>query len=201
RRILVTVLVVMLLLVVATAGVGYYFAGQLVTVDHEPNYAVKVKALQGNEITLTRDVNTEKPMLLGLVWRDGAAILGPSVRVNGDEVVRTVTSVVRGTLRVGLDVAADRNVYDTDPKHARGLASHTVSVHGELGELPAWYVPPTGEHTRSTWVIAVHGRDATRQETLRILPTVAAAGLPALVITYRNDVGAPATPDGYYHLG
>jgi pimeloyl-ACP methyl ester carboxylesterase len=200
-RLLVTAVVLVMLFVVATAGVGYYFAGQLVTVDHSPTYAVKVEALHGNEVTLSRDVNTDRPVLLGLTWPDGAATLSASVRVSDDTVVRTVTSVVRGTLRVGLDVAVDRNVYDTDPKRARGLDYETVSVHGELGEMPAWYVPPTAEHPHTTWVIAVHGRDAIRQESLRILPTIAAAGLPALVITYRNDEGAPASPDGLYHLG
>jgi pimeloyl-ACP methyl ester carboxylesterase len=201
RRLLVTAVVLVLLLAVATAGVGYYFAGQLVTVDHSPAYEVKVEALHGDEITLSRDVNTELPVLLGLVWPGGAARLGATVRVTGDTVVRTVTSVVRGTLRVGLDVAVDRNVYDTDPKEGRGLDYQTVSVPGELGPMPAWYVPPTAPHPGTTWVIAVHGRDATRQESLRILPTIAAAGLPALVVTYRNDEGAPASPDRYYHLG
>jgi len=36
---------------------------------------------------------------------------------------------------------------------------------------------------------------------MRILPTLAALGLPTLIPSYRNDDGAPATADGYYHLG
>ena len=52
-----------------------------------------------------------------------------------------------------------------------------------------------------TWVIAVHGLGSSGMEALRILPTLHAAGLPVLAISYRNDEGAPASPDGLYHLG
>jgi pimeloyl-ACP methyl ester carboxylesterase len=73
-----------------------------------------------------------------------------------------------------------------------------VRVPAELGEFPAWLVPG-GDPT--TWVIAVHGRGAHRGEALRVLPALAATGVTTLVITYRNDQGAPAGRDGCYHLG
>lgn len=201
RRFLVGSLVLVLLLVAATAGVGYYFAGQLLVVDHTTSYPVSVKAVNGNEVTLSRDVNTEKPILLGLAWPGGAAMLNGSVRVSGDDVVRTVTSVVRGALRPGLMAAIEYNVFDGDPRTARELGFETVSVAGELGDMPAWYVPPAAGRTSTTWVVAIHGRDGARQEALRALPAIASAGLPALVVSYRNDEDAPASPDGYYHLG
>jgi len=47
----------------------------------------------------------------------------------------------------------------------------------------------------------VHGKGTSRQEMLRLLSVVHAAGLPALVITYRNDEGQPADSRGQYRYG
>jgi hypothetical protein len=44
-------------------------------------------------------------------------------------------------------------------------------------------------------------RGASRTEALRILPALAASGATTMVISYRNDLGAPAARDGSYHLG
>jgi len=52
-----------------------------------------------------------------------------------------------------------------------------------------------------TWVVFVHGHDSNRRESLRYLNTWNQLGLPVLVPSYRNDVGAPASPDGADHLG
>src|SRR5699024_2440697 len=68
---------------------------------------------------------------------------------------------------------------------------------GELGPMPAWQVPGTG----STWLLFVHGIDGQRESGLRPLPTIVEAGLPTLLITYRNDVDAPARPHGLIALG
>lgn len=35
----------------------------------------------------------------------------------------------------------------------------------------------------------------------RILPALTQMGSPVLLLSYRNDAGAPSSPDGYYHLG
>lgn len=65
--------------------------------------------------------------------------------------------------------------------------------------MPAWMV--AGDPRRTVWLLAVHGRDGTREDFLRLLGVPARLGVTTLVLTYRNDPGAPASPDGRYHLG
>ena len=96
-----------------------------------------------------------------------------------------------------LQVARVAPAAEADPRTAHGLAYEEVEVPGPLGPLPAWLVPGASP----TWVVAVHGRSASRAEALPVLPVLADLGLPVLVVSYRNDVAAPAGPDGHYHLG
>jgi len=191
----------LLLLVVGDVGAGWYFSSQLLVVDHTREYPLTIQAVAGDEVTLSRDPDALRPIRFGLSWLDGHAVLDSSVRETPDGVVRRVVEVTRGSLNAGSHAQLDHKVFDTDPKSSRGLDFSPVTLHGELGDAPAWYVPPTGTTSRTTWVIAVHGRGVSRTETLRILPTLAASGAPTLAIAYRNDEGAPASPDGLYHLG
>lgn len=81
----------------------------------------------------------------------------------------------------------DLSYYPVDPKTGLGLEFEQVRYAGPLGEYPAWYVP--GSNT--TWLIYTHGRGSTLREGLRMVEVAHRAGHPALVISYRNDEGAP----------
>jgi dienelactone hydrolase len=120
-------------------------------------------------------------------------------------VERTVTRVRAGTLRPGLCAFVSSHLFDADPAATHGIEFTEVTVDGELGPLPAWQIPPAGQDHCSaaagTWVVAVHGRGASRAEALRVLPTLATAGVSTLVVSYRNDREAPSSPDGLCHLG
>ena len=211
-------------LVAATGGLGWYFSGMVLAVDTAAEYPLRIRDLDGDRVVLGRDVDTVRPARLGLSWAGGHALLGPEVTHGRGVVIRRVERVVAGTLRPGLRTYVTGFYYDGDPTSVHGLPYRTVNVEGELGAMPAWYLPPAGvagsPPTPSdspappsgdpaeapggagrTWVIAVHGRGARPAEALRVLPALHAAGLPTLVITYRNDEGAPASPDGLYHLG
>jgi len=201
RRLIVASLVLLVGLLAATAGIGYYFSSVLLDADNSVSYPVEVKSVTGDTVTLSRDTDTERPVLLGLWWDGGAALLSEKVTVSGDVVVRTVTAMLHGSLTAGLHAAVDVRMYDRDPRQDRGLDFDQVTVTGELGAMPAWFVPPTTTTASTTWIIAVHGRQGTMTEPLRILPTLATSGHPTLVISYRNDPNTPTSPDGYYHLG
>ncbi len=62
--------------------------------------------------------------------------------------------------------------------------------------MPAWEIPassPAAE-ARGAWAIVVHGINGDRQIGLRIAPTLRRAGFNSLLISYRDDLGAPQQP-------
>jgi uncharacterized protein len=198
RRAVITIAVLLVVLIGGTGAGGWYFSGELLVASHSPvEYPVAVTAVNGDQVTLTKTAQTQVPAMLGLVWPHGRAILDPTVGHSGQSVVRRVTKVIEGSLQTGLNAYVDTFVFGGDPSTARGLAFQQVRIPSELGDLPAWLVPGRS----GTWVIAVHGYGSRPQEALRVLPTLSSAGMSTLVIDYRNDVGAPASPDGFYHLG
>jgi pimeloyl-ACP methyl ester carboxylesterase len=98
---------------------------------------------------------------------------------------------------VGERSAVDGYAWPADPSLAAGRPAREVSYPSPLGPTPAWLV----DGRRGTWVILVHGYNAPRTETLRTLATVTRRGYPALAIAYRNDPGAPRSPDGLRRWG
>lgn len=72
-----------------------------------------------------------------------------------------------------------------------------VTYVSSVGEMDAWYLPASG----STWVIHVHGLNATPAEPDVLFAPLQDAGYPQLAINYRNDQGQPADPSGYFRYG
>lgn len=90
--------------------------------------------------------------------------------------------------------------YVGDPKAAYGYDFEDVEIETELGVSPAWLVP-AADAAASRWAIVVHGIGGRRENGYRFLPVLHDAGLPTLIITYRNDDGAQLSPDGLYAFG
>jgi uncharacterized protein len=197
RRWVIALVVLALLLAGADVGAGWYFSDELLNVAHA-TYPERVLAVSGSTVTLRRNANSVRPIVYGLSWPSGHAVLDASVRVSGDRVERHIVS---GTVPGGVRAALDWDVYAGDPRTARGLQYTDVTITDALGTFPAWFVPQSGAVTNTTWVIAIHGRAGARTEALRALPAIAALGLPTLDLTYRNDDGAPGSRDHWYHLG
>lgn len=193
---LVVLLACLAVLVAAAAGgFGWYYSNQLLNVSHEAGaYDVTVRSATATSVTLARGPDSARDGTFGLVWHGGTAVVGAITARTPATITRRLSGDVPppGTL-----ARFDTSVWPTDPGEARRLPFQDVSVPSQLGRLPAWLVPGR----LRTWVVTVHGRGGTRQEPLRILPTLHRLGLPVLDSTYRNDVGAPAAPDRLYHLG
>lgn len=94
---------------------------------------------------------------------------------------------------VGVSGRIDVDAFPVDPMVSYGLGFEDVRAPGDLGPLPAWLI----DGRRSTWVIIVHGRGTdSRTQALRMIPSYVESGYPVLVISYRNDEGAPRDPSG-----
>lgn len=188
---------------------GWYFSGliqsgglQLDVSTGVPAYDLEVTAVTPTSVTLTAPDGAPtaftQPSSYSLMWDGGSAHVGAvSVPADATEVTRPLSDVTGAPLTVGTRAALERDWYLEDPKASLGLDFSTVQVATPLGDMPAWYVPASG----TTWAVMVHGKGGLRREFLRTIPLVHAAGMPALVITYRNDLGNPQDPVPQFGYG
>lgn len=133
-------------------------------------------------------------------WFDrdsGHARLGDVLSSDGERVRRSIETVDFGRLDRAIRGHLSGSLH-LGPWEV-GVPYQRVVVLTELGEAPAWWFPAATES--DAWVIHVHGRGARRQEPLRGVPAVHAAGWHSLVVSYRNDGEAPASVDARYGLG
>ncbi|MDA2933928.1 lysophospholipase [Acidobacteria bacterium AH-259-D05] len=200
-------LAVVLLLVLL--GGGWFFSDLVKEAALRPRLddlrpQLEVVALEEDRITLrlTGPSNDDwtKDGIWGLRWDGGYGQVGRILKIDDQQVVREFFPLM-GNLKTGDMVGLYIFAFPDDPDKAFGLLTQKVFYSSPLGQFPAWFID--GSH--STWFILVHGkRDAPPREALRscpILSTVAEVGLPALLISYRNDVAAPASPDGFHRYG
>lgn len=164
----------------------------------EPRLTVHSTA--AGQVTLTRSLASQRPGVYGLGGDGFHAVVGPVLDDAPhpvDTVVRRLNGVTRGTLEPGARAWLTPQVHSGDPMTALGLDHEDVGIPGELGVLPAWWVPAA----RNTWVITVHGLGATRDHPMVVMDFLHRAQLPVVDLAYRGDPGAPRSPDGIGHLG
>ncbi|MFB7328560.1 MULTISPECIES: alpha/beta hydrolase [unclassified Streptomyces] len=164
----------------------------------EPRLSVHGTA--AGQISLTRDLASLRPGTYGLAGNGSHAVVGPVLPTaphRPDTVVRRLERVTHGALHRGDKVWLTPNLHVGNPRSALGIEHADVDVPGELGPLPAWFVPGV----RETWVIAVHGLGATRELPMNIMGFLHRRHFPVLALAYRGDLGAPRPPDGLNHLG
>lgn len=180
-------------------ALSWHFSDRVLVPDH-PSWLeeVKVEALPPGRIVLERSEDAERPGVYGLGWEGGHAIVGQIVGEDDETVTRRLRAV-NGYLVPEMEVGVEANVFSGDPEQAFDIPFADVEVQSELGPMPAWSIPGKGDS--DTWAIVVHGINSTPQVGLRMVPGLHRAGLPTLLITYREDLGAPPSPDGFHHMG
>lgn len=89
--------------------------------------------------------------------------------------------------------------YRGDPLAALSLPFETVSLDTPLGPTEAWMVPAAG--TEAGRAVYVHGIAGAREDGYRALSILHEAGWSVLLISYRNDPGAPPAAEGSYGFG
>jgi pimeloyl-ACP methyl ester carboxylesterase len=185
------------LLLALGAFASWHFSSLVLVPDHSPwSERVDVKAVAPGRIELQRSEATSRPGYYGLVWQAGHAIVGPVLSEDSDTVTRSLRDVT-GYLEPGVEAGFDSSAYSGNPYEARHLPFRSVDIASELGPMPAWLIPG---HSR-TWAIVVHGINDDREVGLRIAPALHRAGLNSLLISYRDDLGGPSSPDGLHHQG
>ncbi|MCS6712708.1 alpha/beta fold hydrolase [Brachybacterium sp. EF45031] len=162
---------------------------------------LEVVAAGADALVLRESVEAARPGVLAL-RQDGGSVhvrLGEIAERPAEDLVRRPL-LAQDTPRPAHAGPAHSNgfFWAGDPRSAHGLEFQEIDVHSPVGPMPAWLVP-AGDGAR--WAVLVHGHGATRGEGLRSLPLLHALGITALVITYRNDLGAPPSVDRLHHLG
>jgi fermentation-respiration switch protein FrsA (DUF1100 family) len=208
RRLRRLVLAALVAVAVFHAAGGWYFANEIERraldgaarrASTRPDPTIEVLAVDEDPLvpggggTITLRLPSDSEALLargvwGLRWEDGYGQVAGIVTRDGASVTRAFLLVRGGPPEPGELVELDLRAWPD--AEAAGLPVRDVEVPGPLGTYPAWFVPGRG----STWAIVVHGNSMVRTDGIRLLTVFARAGLPALAITYRNDVGAPADP-------
>lgn len=198
RPLVITLSVLLVLALGGLGAAGWYFSGEVLNVTHEEDpYDLTVEAVDDTTVTLPLRDATEQPGTWGLQWDGGQAVLGEVIATDDTTVTRALDAILFGDLTEGTKARIDKWTFRDDPKTGLGLDFENVDVPTDLGDMPAWYLP----NESSTWVITVHGRNASPAETLRGVGIYADLGYPVLAVTYRNDEGAPEAPNGLHSLG
>lgn len=198
---------------IGTTGLLSYLARMLLLPDRTEVDDVRIIDVGPDRITMSVTPDTVRPGRYGLWFAGGHLRVGDVLEATDEAVTRALTAVDAGQPVPG---PARWNCwyYARDPGADLGMAYADATVRSDVGDLPAWVVPPPAgagdddDHddaatTREggTWAVLVHGRGGARPECLRAVPVLTGLGMTCLISAYRNDVEAPASPDGRYNLG
>lgn len=207
RKIL-AILIVAVLLPVTFLSVAVWHYSNLIEerafkVSHEPEvFDLIVTSLGNGNVRLSTTPDTQangewkRPGKWGLKSLESYNQVSRVISEANDSVLRQLVILTRPP-EVGASVLVDPYAYPANPLLAHGIEYREVRFPAPLGNFHAWLTDGDSE----TWAILVHGQGSSREQLLRILPTLVESGYPTMTITYRNDRHMPPSPSGYYQFG
>ncbi len=208
KRTVVVVTAVALLVGVFHLAGGWYFSNVL----HDDaldaanrraelvvHYGVQVLAADATQITLDPSGSSKvrRPGVWGVAWPDGYGIVREIVDDQPGRVARSFEVVSGSAPMAGTLVDVQERAFPDDPSAVLGVEPEVVQVPGPLGDYESWFF----HGSSSTWVLMLHGNTPDRLDLARLLPTVRALGHPVLLVSLRNDPGAPPDPSGMFRYG
>lgn len=189
------IIVVVLAVLGAVAG-GVWVEQRALHLSHSDPYNLRVLAVGADRVTLARTASSTDLGRYRLEWPGGWGVVSDIVHHDGHRVVRAFATGGGLPLEAGATARLE-SLYRGDPHTALGLAFADVRLASPLGPIPVWVI----DGSAPTWAIVVHGYGGSRQDDLQWVPTLQAAGIPTMLLGYRNDLGAPRGPGGLVHFG
>ena len=206
---LILLLAILILLTALHFAVAFYYSSVLHNLGlkvgpEEVDYNLTATALSQSLVKLENgpdDGNWMSPGQWGLTWTDDNGIAGNGMI--GDITERDDNFIIRhftladGTLPNSSPASVSSDIFPNDPYRAFGIPYQKIQYQTPLGQQDAWQFDGDDD----TWVIFVHGIRGIPGDGLPALPVLDELGIPALFITYRNDLNQPQDPTGFYQYG
>lgn len=178
------------------------------TRTRNPVEVVRLARDAGEVIVWLRGKDADLPGRYGLMWDEGQVRLSGVMKRSGRMVARRVISADGGQLREGVRGRITgwwfRSAAELAQECDDVREPEEVVLPLEGGDAPGWVLRPKRRgllRRGGRWAIHVHGRGALPAETLRGIAPLARAGVTNLIISYRNDPGAPTGGAGRYGFG
>jgi len=164
----------------------------LVPLEDDRPFSAEVFATPPGRVVLPPFDELRREGVWGFETEDGYTQLTSIDRSGEAEMIWNTTAYGEGVVP-GEMGRVDIDAFPGDPLIAHGLGFQDERAPGDLGPHPVWFI----DGRRSTWVVIAHGRGTDRlSQSLRIIPKLVEEGFPVLVVTYRDDEGAPPGPSG-----
>lgn len=187
---------------VALAAVAWYFSGRigsfLAVPQPDAGYPMTITSVADGRISYTGVPSGWDDIgLAALRTPEGGYLQTGDPRVTGEGAGSRAPIAGSGPgFEVGQQARLDGWFFGPGRGEGLGLPIQQVSVPTPMGPATAWLIPGNA----GTWVVYAHGRGDAPAQGLRMARTVSDAGYPMLLVSYRNDAGAPAG-NGYAHFG